>query len=153
MTDQPIKDSQRIVVGVDGSPGSKTALRWAMTQAQLTGATVEAVAGWQDPTTNGYSFGWVPEPFDGENQAALTQKTLDQAIAEVSNQFDTPVPVQTRVVEGHPAQILPEISADAQLLVVGSRGHGGFVGILLGSVSRHCVQHSSCPVVVVPKEP
>jgi nucleotide-binding universal stress UspA family protein len=153
MTDQSdhiVQDNPRIVVGIDGSPGSKTALQWAMTQAKLVGARVEAVASWQDPAMNGYSLGWAPEPYDGESLARLTQKTLDGTIDDVLSGLDRPVEVSTRVVEGHPAQVLPDVAVGAQMLVVGTRGHGTFAGILLGSVSQHCVQHAPCPVVVVP---
>jgi nucleotide-binding universal stress UspA family protein len=154
MTDQTSQETRpRIVVGIDGSPGSKTALQWALTQAKLVGATVEAVATWQDPAMNGYSLGWAPEPYDGESLARLTQKTLDGTLDEVLSQYQQPVEVSTRVAEGHPAQILPEVAIGAQMLVVGTRGHGTFAGILLGSVSQHCVQHATCPVVVVPSDP
>jgi len=143
----------RIVVGVDGSAGSKTALRWAMTQARLVGARVEAVAAWQDPAMGGYGYAGLTVPYTGESVAALTQKTLDQTIDDVSAGLDQPVEVSTRVEQGHPAEILPAVSVGAQLLVVGSRGHGAFAGMVLGSVSQHCVQHMSCPVVVIPTDP
>lgn len=133
----------RIVVGVDGSPGSKTALRWAMTQARLSGATVEAVATWQD--------GVMPVMVDDVGIRAITAKVLDDTITEVSGQLDQPVEVLTRVGQGHPARVLLDAAAGAQLMVVGSRGHGRLVGTLLGPVSRHCVQHAPCPVVVVPQ--
>lgn len=140
----------RIVVGVDGSEGSKTALTWAMTQARLTGATIEAITTWQDPATYGYSYGWAPTLDQGDSIATIMTKVLGDAIAEVSANLDTPVTVLPRVVNGHPAQVLVDAAAGAQMLVVGSRGHGTFAGIMLGSVSQHCVQHPPCPVVVVP---
>ena len=142
---------RRIVVGVDGSHCSKTALRWAMAQAWRTGATVEAVNAWQDPVAYGYAPGWTPAMYGGESISVLTQKILDQTVAEVAGQEGRPSEVLTRVVQGHPAQVLMEAATGAQLLVVGSRGHGTFAGILLGSVSQHCVQHAPCPVVVVPQ--
>ncbi len=141
---------QRIVVGIDGSNGSKSALRWAMTQAGLTGATIEAIATWRDPPLMGYPYGYVPTPIPDDHYAAITQKLLDTTIAEVSAQFDQPVEVLTRVLHGPAALILPEAAANAQMLVLGSRGHGAFAGMLLGSVSQHCVQHLTCPVVVIP---
>jgi nucleotide-binding universal stress UspA family protein len=144
-TDRPL-----IVVGVDGSPGSKEALRWAMTHAQLIGARVEAVAAWQDPVMYGFGFGYAPTLADGGSQARVTQQALDQSIKEVSALLDEPVEVSTRVDEGNAAQILPQAATHAQMLVVGSRGHGAFAGMLLGSVSQHCVQHLTCPVVVIP---
>lgn len=144
------QQDHRIVVGVDGSAGSKTALRWAMTQARLTGATIEAVAVWQDPTMNGYSLGWAPGAYAGEDLAQIAQKNLDDTIDEVRAGLEQPVEVGTRVLQGPAAMLLPEVAAGAQLLVVGSRGHGAFAGMVLGSVSQHCVQHLTCPVVVVP---
>jgi nucleotide-binding universal stress UspA family protein len=151
MNEQTDDTTRRIVVGVDGSHGSKVALQWAMVQARLTGATVEAVATWQDPMLYGYAYGWVPATYEGESIATITAKVLDAAIAEVSATMKQPTTVLPRVVEGHAAQVLPTAATGAELLVVGSRGHGTFAGIMLGSVSQHCVQHAPCPVVVVPQ--
>jgi nucleotide-binding universal stress UspA family protein len=78
-------------------------------------------------------------------------KILDSTITEVSAQAQHSVTVTPRVIEGHPAQVLAKAAADTQLLVVGSRGRGTFAGILLGSVSQHCVQHAPCPVAVIPR--
>jgi nucleotide-binding universal stress UspA family protein len=145
------QQDRRIVVGVDGSENAKTALRWAIGQARLTGAALEAVTAWQDPAMSGFSYGWSPMLFDGDSIATLTEKTLDETVAEVTGHDDgRPVPITTRVVQGHPVQVLLNAAAGARLLVLGSRGHGTFAGILLGSVSQHCVQHAPCPVVVVP---
>ena len=155
MADRTAEDHNRhIIVGVDGSQCSKTALRWAMDQARQTGADVEAVAAWQDPALYGAGFGyaWHPSALDGESATIDTQKSLDQAVSEVSGQMEHPVKVLTRVAEGHPADVLTTLAADAQMLVVGTRGHGSFARLLLGSVSQHCVQHAPCPVVVVPPE-
>jgi nucleotide-binding universal stress UspA family protein len=151
MHDQSDDVTGRIVVGVDGSGGSKVALRWAMSQARLTGSTVEAVAAWQEPAQYGYGYGWPPAAYEGESIATITAKVLDATIAEVSALTEQPVAVLARVVEGHAAQVLAEAATGARLLVVGSRGHGTFAGIMLGSVSQHCVQHAPCPVVVVPQ--
>jgi nucleotide-binding universal stress UspA family protein len=144
------ENTGRIVVGVDGSPGSKKALAWALRQATLTGAAVEAVATWRDPATYGLAVGYAYTPTDSESYASLISKDLDNAIAEVSGTAANPVPVHPRVAEGPAAQMLLEAAVGAELLVVGSRGHGAFAGMLLGSVSQHCVQHAPCPVVVVP---
>jgi nucleotide-binding universal stress UspA family protein len=140
-----------IVVGVDGSECSKKALRWAIAQAQLTGATVEAVAAWQDPVMSGYFYGWAPMQFEGDSYQAITEKTLAETVAETAGPQGRTVQVGTRVVQGHAAQVLMDAAAGAQMLVVGSRGHGTFAGILLGSVSQHCVQHAPCPVTVIPQ--
>jgi nucleotide-binding universal stress UspA family protein len=141
---------QRIIVGIDGSACSVTALRWAIAQARLTGATIEAIAAWQEPAIYRYSYGWPLTTPEGDSIPTLTEKVLQATIAEVVADGDQPVEVHTRVVQGHPAQVLTEAAAGALLLVLGSRGHGAFSGILLGSVSHHCVQHAPCPVVVVP---
>jgi nucleotide-binding universal stress UspA family protein len=151
MNEQTDDTTRRIVVGVDGSHGSKVALQWAMAQAHLIDATVEAVATWQEPAMYGYSYGWPPATYEGESIATITAKVLDATIAEVSATVEQPATVLPRVVEGHAAQVLPATATGAQLLVVGSRGHGTFAGIMLGSVSQHCVQHAPCPVVVVPQ--
>jgi nucleotide-binding universal stress UspA family protein len=137
-----------IVVGVDGSDCSKDALRWAARQAECTGATVDAVAAWKFPVFSGWA------PADGQDLDFLrfTEQALTQAVDEVLGP-DHPAWLRTRVVEGHAAQVLIEASADADLLVVGSRGHGGFTGTLLGSVSTYCVHHARCPVTVIRSRP
>ena len=150
MTDHAAESTHRIVVGVDGSPGSRTALKWAMDQAGLTGATVEAITTWQNPAQYGTAYGWTSDAFQGDTYATAMVKALDDTVAEVAAQTSQPVTVLARVVEGHPAEALLRAAVGAQLLVVGSRGHGTFAGIVLGSVSQHCVQHTPCPVVVVP---
>lgn len=139
----PSRDGHRIVVGVDGSPSSKTALRWAINQARLTGADVDAVAAWQFPPT----FGPAPviNIYDYEDDA---RQILARAIAEMSG-ADGEVVVRPRVIHGHPAQVLLDAADGADLLVVGSRGHGGFTEALLGSVGQHCVHRAPCPVVII----
>ena len=145
---------RRIVVGVDGSPGSEQALRWAIEQANLADASVEAVASWQDPVASAYySFGFSPVVVDDEDWAALTGKYLQASVGRALEGLSSVRPVVTRVVQGHPAQVLLDAAAGARLLVVGTRGHGTLAGMLLGSVSQHCVQHAPCPVVVVPAGP
>ena len=137
----------RIVVGVDGSPSSAQALRWAAGQARHTGAEVHAVIAWLPPTV--YAWGpALPSDLDWSEDCgtALEQtitKTLDGPDAES---------VHRHVVRGHPAQALLDEAVGADLLVVGCRGHGGFTGMLLGSVSQHVIAHSPCPVLVVHDE-
>lgn len=137
----------RVVVGADGSPHAASALRWALRQAALTGAAVEAVACWQRPVVSA-GFG-VYVDIDVETPL---REALDRAVAEAL--ADTPqaaaVPLLSRVVEGHPAWVLVESAAGADLLVVGSRGHGAMSGLLLGSVGLHCATHARCPVLIVP---
>lgn len=149
MITQAHERGRRIVVGVDGSRGSETALRWALAQAQLTGATVEAVAAWQNPAMIGYSYGWVPTPYEGESIAAETERVLAQTVADVARAPDR---TRTAVTEGPSAEVLLKAATGADMLVVGSRGHGTFAGMVLGSVSQHCVQHAPCAVVVIPDE-
>lgn len=150
VSSSPVPNDHRIVVGVDGSPGSKSALRWAMTQAQLTGAKVEAIACWQDPVMWGYTYG-VPAVYETGDLAASAEKSLGETVTEAAGQLGQPADVLIHAVEGHPAEVLIRSATGAGLLVVGSRGHGTFAGIMLGSVSQHCVQHAPCPVVVVPE--
>jgi len=140
--------SPRIVAGIDGSESSASALRWAIRQAALTGAAVDAVIAWHYPdlASSGMAVGAV-EPTYGffrENAEKIAADAISSTVDPASD-----VPVSARVAQGHAAQVLLDASAGASLLVVGSRGHGGFAEALLGSVSQHCVQHALCPVVVV----
>jgi nucleotide-binding universal stress UspA family protein len=138
----------RIVVGVDGSPSSMSALRWAIRQAGLTGATVYAVIAWHYPVAVG-GYGWAPTGMEGGfDFKKNTEKTLADAISSAVDPGSN-VGLRARVVEGNPARVLLDACDDADLLVVGSRGHGGFTEALLGSVSQHCVHHAHCPVVVI----
>ncbi|MEU9244503.1 universal stress protein [Streptomyces sp. NPDC048385] len=131
----------RIVVGVDGAEPSKAALRWAARQAGLTGAVVEAVTAWEYPSF----YGWGPSGFDfGDNAGAVLTQAIDEALGP-----DRRGEVRQVVVCGNPAAVLLDASRGAELLVVGSRGHGGFTEALLGSVGQHVVQHADCPVVVI----
>jgi nucleotide-binding universal stress UspA family protein len=141
---QPGRGRERlIVVGVDGSVPSKAALAWAVQQARLTGAVVEAVIAWEFPATYGY-----PVLVSDVNWEELAGQVVTDAIGEVCGSAGD-VAVRHKVVEGNAAQVLVAASAGAELLVVGSRGHGGFVEALLGSVGQHCVHHATCPVVVI----
>jgi len=138
----------RIVVGVDGSPAAKAALAWAIGQAELTGASVEAVIAWHYPViVGGAPFAPIGVLMDVDFEGAAST-VLNTAISEIVDPAG-PVKVSSTVREGNPAQILLEAADGADLLVVGSRGHGGFAEALLGSVSQHCVQHAPCPVVII----
>lgn len=152
MIDQTHAEDRRIVVGVDSSHGSKAALGWALNQARLTGAAVEAVAAWQQPPTYEYSYGAIPFPSSDDSIAAITEKVLAETVADVVATGDQPVDVRIKVARGPAAQVLLEAAVGAELLVVGSRGHGAFAGMLLGSVSQHCTHHAPCPVIVVPND-
>ena len=144
MTASTGEPQARIVVGIDGSEGSKHALRWAVRQAGFTGAAVEAVSAWEYPAYFGWAQG-MPSDYDlaGFAQQALTE-TLDEVLGP-----ERPTWLRTRVVQGHPAQVLVEASAGAELLVVGSRGYGGLADVMLGSVSTYCVHHAHGPVTII----
>jgi nucleotide-binding universal stress UspA family protein len=137
-----------IVVGVDGSDASVSALSWACDRASRTGAAVEAVTAWQWPL----SLGPAP-PFPAEYDPATDARTMLEAIVGPVADHHPSVPVRSRIVEGHAAEALVEASRHADLLVVGSRGHGAFSGMLLGSVSQHCASHALCPVVIYRDRP
>jgi nucleotide-binding universal stress UspA family protein len=142
----------RIVVGIDGSDHSKKALRWALDEALLRGASLEVVFAWMLPVyATGYGFapGDLIDPKILGDGAA---EQLDKAVTEVAG-ATTDVKISRKTVEGMAAQMLVEEAEGADLLVVGSRGHGGFAGLLLGSVSQQCAQHASCPVVIIRDQP
>jgi nucleotide-binding universal stress UspA family protein len=130
-----------VVVGVDGSEESRLALHWAFEYAQMSGAPVEAVIAWEIPPT----YGLAPS-YDDVDLEKMAQETLEETIRNV---LGDNAPVTLRVERGHPAPVLITSSEHAQLLVVGSRGHGALADMLLGSVSQHCVHRAHCPVVVI----
>ena len=143
MNSRPNDQVPRIVVGVDGFESSEAALRWAIHQAKLTGAVVEAVTAWQVPVGTGL----VPAS-DMPDYQDDARMVLTEAITETC-MLDTDVEVRPRVVEGRAAQVLVDAAEGAELLVVGCRGHGGLAEALLGSVGQYCVHHASCPVVIM----
>ena len=143
MTDKSQNGQHRIVVGVDGSVPSKAALAWALRQARLTGAVVEAVTAWDVPAVTGYPMLLVDVDWE-----ALAAEALSGAIDDVTAGGE-PVKITSKVLQGNVAEVLLQESAEADLLVVGSRGHGGFAEALLGSTGQHCVHHATCPVVVI----
>jgi nucleotide-binding universal stress UspA family protein len=132
----------RVVVGVDGSASSIEALQWVRPIATALGAEIQTVTAWEYPAS--YGLGAVPDNWQPDVDAAR------QANDAVTAAFGSSSPdgVTVTVAEGQAAEVLLAASAGAQLLVVGSRGHGGFVGLLLGSVSTYCAEHATCPVVV-----
>lgn len=143
--------SGRIMVGVDGSEGSRRALRWAAADAELRGWSIEAVAVWSNPYGGEMSLEF-QAPYFRKDQLASRKKVEEQLTEAVSDAVAglPTVTVHQVVVDGDPAEILCGRSANADLLVVGSRGHGGFARLLLGSVSSACAHHSGCPIVIVP---
>jgi nucleotide-binding universal stress UspA family protein len=152
MSANVMKSAPRIVVGVDGSPSSRAALRWAVRQATLTGGRVDAVIAWEIPMML-QSYSWVPigaeEAVDFEAEA---KTTIEAVIGEEVEPADQHL-VTSHAVNGHPAQVLLDAASGADLLVVGSRGHGAFAEALLGSVGHYCVHHAHCPVLIIRGEP
>ncbi len=141
-TEQAAK-SRGVVVGIDGSAASLDALEWAAHQAELTGAKLEIVMTWDWPMTYGWAVP-IPEGFDPEHDV---QTALEKIEADVLAKHPD-IEIVARVLQGHPAPLLVEESKGADLLVVGSRGHGEFVGMVIGSVSEYCVTNAHCPVLV-----
>jgi nucleotide-binding universal stress UspA family protein len=133
---------QRIVVGIDGSEQSKGALRWAIGQARLTGASVDAVTAWRFPASYGLSVVAADLDVEGEAMKMLSE-TLSEVVGDASE-----VQVRPLAGEGPPAEVLLNAAKGADLLIVGSRGRGGFRSAVLGSVSLACVLHATCPVLV-----
>jgi len=139
-----------IVVGVDHSDGAKAALRFALEEARLRQATLRVVHAWQFGYVGATGFEWSLPAAGGEledfRQGAAA--ALDETLRDIGAETDG-VTIERRVDQGTAAAVLVEESRGADLLVVGSRGHGGFAQLLLGSVSQQCAQHAFCPVVIV----
>lgn len=142
MSSQP--ETHRIVVGIDGSPSSMAALEWAANYAGLTGATLEVLMTWEWPASYGWSIP-IPAGYDLEGDC---ERALGELLKPV-REGHLGTTIQSEVIEGHPAPLLVKASQGADLLVVGSRGHGEFAGMLLGSVSEHCATNAHCPVLVL----
>lgn len=141
-------EQDRIVVGVDGSEPSKHALRWARFLAQATGSTIEAVTAWEPLTgLELMGAGWLATPRD-RDPVGDAKRALIANVYDVLDEHRAPE-LEITVREGNPARVLLEVSRGARMLVVGSRGHGGFSGLLLGSVSAACTEHAICPVLVL----
>jgi nucleotide-binding universal stress UspA family protein len=149
------EERMAIVVGFDGSEASKVALRWAVDEARLRGTKVVAVRAYENPVMPPVldPYGAVPAigPTTGVDSKLMRESVaqgLARAIAEAVPDTGG-VEVEPQVVEDHPGFALVDASTGEDLLVVGSRGHGGFTGMLLGSVSQSVVHHARCPVVIV----
>lgn len=137
----------RIVVGVDGSPESALALSWAARVARTEHAGIDVVAAWEFPV----NLGWTTLPADFSPK----QEIRRAALAALREAFGDELPPDLRVIthEGNPASVLIERSQTALMIIVGSRGHGALVGLLLGSVSARVAEHAKCPVLVVHAPP
>ena len=140
---------RRIVVGIEGSGGARAALRWAIQEASLRGACVDVVTAYSHtriPVSPDFNY----VPFDIVNLREEVEHMQAEVVDDVLDSIGEPaVEIRRRVVEGRPADTLIRAAEGADMLVVGSRGRGGFRGLLLGSVSQQIAQHGSCPVVIV----
>jgi nucleotide-binding universal stress UspA family protein len=140
---EKIDTRRRIVVGVDESDESKQALRWAGQLAKWTGAELDVVSAWQLPV----GYGWGAVPLEWSPTVDL-EKRIGHVVDEVFG-TERPATVNVIVREAGPSPLLIEHSKGALMVVVGSRGLGGFAGLLLGSVSAKVAEHAQCPVLVV----
>jgi nucleotide-binding universal stress UspA family protein len=136
--------TKRIVVGVDGSDHGNAALHWAVDEAKAHAAEIVAVFAWQMPLIG------IPGAFDAEELEKLCMNFLEETVAAVVP--TPPVPITKLVAHGDVSASLIEAAKSTDMLVLGSRGRGGFAGLKLGSVSSECVQHAACPVVII-KQP
>jgi nucleotide-binding universal stress UspA family protein len=148
----PHRAESSVVVGVDGSPGSSEALHWASTEARLRNVPLRAIHAWSYagpliPPLVGYpsSAESVDSTVDDRRQAA--EEMLERATSELAEAHN--ISIERILAEGPAARVLIEAVGADDLLVVGSRGHGGFTSLLLGSVSQQCALHAPCPVVIV----
>ena len=135
-----------ILVGVDGSAGSQVAVEFAAREAAAHGAMVRLLSAWEVPT-NVLSGGMVPDLYGSFEAEALT--LLGEAAARV-RELEPAVAVEQKAVEGHAGNALVDEAENADLVVIGRRGHGGFAELLLGSISHQVADHAPCPVVIVP---
>jgi len=139
----------RVVVGTDGSEHARHALRWAVREAQLRNAHLSVVLAWSAPGAMS-ALGPITAPIDLSEWEQSAKVALEADVADVVTTTGVAEPdLSAEVVRGHPTQVLLDRAAGADLLVVGSRGRGGFRGLLLGSVSHQCATHSEVPVAVV----
>ncbi len=135
-----------IVVGVDGSEESEGALRWAAKEAQRRGVGLQVVTCWSYPPM---PFGVYVPPIPSESWEAEARKAADGEIDRVLGPDRASLDIEVAVLEGAPSLRLLDYDQAADLIVVGSRGRGGFTGLLLGSVSQHLAEHARCPVVII----
>ncbi len=144
-TDNTGSSGDRIIVGVDGSPDARRALEWAVTHAQPTDS-IDLVHAWHQPAMAAEAGIGIDPSVMSRSAAAV----LERELHVLQNRHTDLPPITVRAIHGHPSQALREAAKDADLLVVGTRGHGGFVGLLLGSTSAYLAHHAPCPLVIVP---
>lgn len=143
-----VRPVRRVVVGLDGSPQAELALRWAIREAKLWNAELVAVTG--VPVTAGSgTLAWLPAAVDHEQVLEDVATALDVLIDRVAAEEPGAPEIRRTVRDGTGAQLLTEASGDTDLVVVGSRGRGGFAGLLLGSTSQAVLHHAQCPVMIV----
>jgi nucleotide-binding universal stress UspA family protein len=152
MSSLPDGRRRKVVVGVDGTPEATRAVAWAAEAAFRWDAVLEVASAWESPDVGPESYEFPPVDRHVEELAGRRAREAAEAAAAQARQHLPAADVQVTVVEGGAAQELITLSKTADLLVVGSRGRGGFRGLLLGSVSQQCVTHAHCPVVVVRRE-
>ena len=150
MSEQQQGSTRRYVVGVDGSAASIEALRWAVDEARAHGGgDIRAVLVWSLPYV-GLATSMAPEPYGLPETQLIEQEAQQRLTSSIEALGDTsPAVLRGEVIEGQPAGVLRELSHEADLVVVGSRGHGGFSALMLGSVSAQVVRHAHCSVVVI----
>jgi nucleotide-binding universal stress UspA family protein len=140
------RDRPEVLVGVDGSEPSKSALRWAVRYAKAMGETVHAVIAWEYPTMFGLELVLGIEADFAADALTVLTDTVDETLGP-----NPEVKIRTSALEGNPALVLVREAHGADILAVGYRGRSTFAAITLGSVSLHCVSHAPCPVVVARK--
>jgi len=142
----------RVVVGVDPSAEARAALRWALRYGALITATVEVTHGWQAAR----EYVWFAEFPAPDDPTGPVRRAIEQMVSEARTDTGLSadrVATTVHVVEGRPAKVLLDRADGAALLVLGSRGHGGYAGFLLGSVTTQCAAHAPCPVTIVRPDP
>jgi len=149
-SDEPLETHpiHRVVVGVDGSPQAEVALRWAIREANVWGAELVAISG-VPVTTGAGALAWLPAAIDHDQVLGDVAAALDVVVDRVAATEPEAPAIQRVVRDGTGAQLLTQSSGKTDLIVVGSRGRGGFAGLLLGSTSQAVLHHAQCPVVVV----
>jgi nucleotide-binding universal stress UspA family protein len=141
-------NGQRIVVGVDGSEHSDHALAWAIDEAKLRGARLQIVSVWHVPAHIYGAPGFTP-PIGPDVGKAFRDVATESATVAEQTAKDAGVEAEVEVEQGQTVEKLLDASEGADLLVLGSRGHGGFAGLMLGSVSAQCAHHAPCPIAIV----
>jgi nucleotide-binding universal stress UspA family protein len=144
----------RVVVGIDGSAGARAALRWAAAEARLRGTPLRVVHAWTFSYPPGAGYGVLGPSADNISGSRMSdmrraaEALLERAIEQLPPEADS-VEIDRQVIEGSAGDVLVGAVTENDLLVVGSRGRGGFASLLLGSVSQQCAHHAPCPIVIV----